>query len=80
MPTITLKNIPDPLYEQLKAAASTHRRSLNSEVLYWLEQALGAKPVDVAERIEAARLLREKSVHYRITDEELDSFKRSGRP
>lgn len=33
MPTTTFKNISEPLYERLKHAAETHRRSLNSEIL-----------------------------------------------
>ena len=30
---MTLKNIPDDVYERLKAAASLHRRGLNSEAI-----------------------------------------------
>ncbi|HEC26903.1 MAG TPA: Arc family DNA-binding protein, partial [Gammaproteobacteria bacterium] len=41
MPAITLKNIPDSLYAQLKTAASVHHRSLNSEILYCVERTLG---------------------------------------
>lgn len=29
--TLTLKNIPDEVYERLKVATEAHRRSLNSE-------------------------------------------------
>lgn len=80
MQTITLKNIPEPLYEQLKDAATVHRRSLNSEILFCLERALGARRIEVSEQIEAARALREKTAHYLISDEELGAAKRSGRP
>lgn len=38
--TLTLKNIPDEVYQQLKAAASTNRRSLNSEAIVRLEASL----------------------------------------
>lgn len=38
--TITLKNIPDAIYEQLKQAAEAHHRSLNSEVIACLETQL----------------------------------------
>lgn len=41
MATITLKNIPDKLYEQLKHSAKISRRSLNSEIIYNLEKSLG---------------------------------------
>lgn len=80
MPTITLKNIPEPLYERLKQAAETHRRSLNSEVLVVLESVLAPGRYDVSELLEAARTVREKTAHYHLTDQELDAAKRSGRP
>ena len=80
MPSITLKNIPGPLFEQLKTAATSHRRSLNSEILWCLERAIGSSRVAVRERIERARALRENSAHYRVADEELDEARRSGRP
>ena len=38
--TLTLKNIPDEVYIRLKAAAASHRRSLNSEALVCLESVL----------------------------------------
>lgn len=40
MPTLTLRNIPEPIYERLKARAAHHRRSLNGEMLTLLEEAL----------------------------------------
>ena len=41
MPALTVKNIPDDLYSQLKKAAQAHRRSLNSEILYCVEKTIG---------------------------------------
>ena len=38
--TLTLKNIPDEIYVRLKAAAESHRRSLNSEAIVCLESVL----------------------------------------
>ena len=80
MPAITLKNIPEPLYERLKQAAETHRRSLNSEILVCLESVLTPRLHDVEGLLEEARAVREKTAHYRLTDEELDTARRSGRP
>jgi plasmid stability protein len=80
MPTITLKNIPEPLYKRLKHAAETHRRSLNSEILVCLETVLAPSRHDVSKLLEAARAVRERTAHYRLTDQELDATKRSGRP
>lgn len=41
MPTsLTLKNIPDDVYDRLKASAQRNHRSLNSEVMACLETVL----------------------------------------
>jgi plasmid stability protein len=77
--TLTLKNIPDDLYERLKAAASIHRRSLNGEAIACLERVLNPTKVSVAERLERIRQLREEFVGIEFRDEEIDSLKREGR-
>ena len=43
MATLTIKNIPDEVYEQLKQRAARHRRSVNSEVIVCLEKVLGSR-------------------------------------
>jgi plasmid stability protein len=80
MPTMTLKNIPEPLYERLKQAAAMHRRSLNSEILFYLEESLAPRKRDVSELVEKARHVREKTAHYRIDTRELDRSRKAGRP
>ena len=40
MPSLTLKDIPQPLMERLRARASRDRRSLNRETIWLLEQVL----------------------------------------
>ena len=59
MPTLTIKNIPDALYEKLKEAANSHRRSINGELIYCLEQMLLPKRVEPTERLRKARALRQ---------------------
>ena len=80
MPTLTVKNIPDDLYKRLKEAARTHRRSMNSEILYCVERTLVPYRIDASDRLAMARNLREKSAAYHLTDEFLDSAKNDGRP
>ena len=80
MPAITLKNIPDSLYAQLKTAANVHHRSLNSEILYCVERTLGTHKLNVSEHIEMARKLRAKTAQHNLTDQELNDFKNEGRP
>ena len=60
MATITVKNIPDDLYERLKVVAGTHHRSINSEVIYCLETMLKIRVLPVEERLNRIRNLRHK--------------------
>ena len=80
MPTITVKNIPEGLYERLKQAARAHRRSINSEVIVCIEKAVGSHKIDVEIEIARARELREKTGDYFLTDDEINRAKADGRP
>ena len=80
MPAITLKNIPDSLYAQLKISANAHHRSLNSEILYCVERTLGTHKINIAEHIDMARELRSKTARHNITDQDLNNAKNDGRP
>ena len=42
MPSLTVKNIPEEIYERLKKSAAAHRRSINQEAIYCLDRALGS--------------------------------------
>ena len=80
MPTsLTLKNIPDALYERLKAAAELHRRSLNSEAIVCLESVLLPNRVAPSDRVARARALRAGLPQGRFTAEDIDAAKRAGR-
>lgn len=56
---ITLKNIPDDIYERLKASAAAHHRSLNKEAIACLEQVLTAPHSRVEETLARAKAIRE---------------------
>ena len=43
MATLTLKNVPEDLVEQLKDEAKQNRRSLNQEAIFRLERSLGLR-------------------------------------
>lgn len=60
MPSITVKNIPDQLYSKLKDAANAHHRSVNSELIFCLEQALLPTSIDASEALSKAHLLRDE--------------------
>ncbi len=79
--TLTLKNIPDEVYERLKASAAAHRRSLNSEAIVCLESALQpVKRISAEERIARARVLRSTLRRGDLTAEEITAFKNEGHP
>ncbi len=80
MPNITVKNIPEDLYQQLKELAKANRRSINREIIVCIEQVVSSRRLDPAKVLGEARRLREKTSHYTISDEELSQAKISGRP
>lgn len=79
MPSITIKNVPEPLYERLKDVAARNRRSLNSEVIIQLERALGTAPVDAAALLARARAVRERGGVPYLTDAALRAAREEGR-
>jgi plasmid stability protein len=77
--TMTLKNIPDDVYERLRVAAEMHRRSLNSEAIVCLETVLTPTKIAPSERLARARQLRAGlSTKFRARD--IDTLKKQGRP
>ena len=81
MPTsLTLKKIPDTVYQRLKASAGLNRRSLNSEAIVCLEAALLPPPtVTAGERLARARELRADLTSKKFRARDIDAFKRAGR-
>jgi plasmid stability protein len=77
--TLTLKNIPDSVYERLKAAAELHRRSMNSEAIVCLEAVLLPSRVAPTERLARARELRAALKPTKFLASDIDALKREGR-
>ena len=78
--TLTLKNIPDEVYGRLKAAAESHRRSLNSEAIVCLEAVLLPGRATAEEVISRARAIRDALPKGKFAVQDIDAFKREGRP
>ncbi|MBK6584072.1 MAG: Arc family DNA-binding protein [Gammaproteobacteria bacterium] len=78
--TLTLKNVPDEVYQRLKASAETHRRSLNSEAIVCLESVLLPGRIDPAERLARARAMRAALPGNQFRAHDVDALKREGRP
>jgi plasmid stability protein len=79
MAILTIKNIPDELYEQLKQSAARHRRSVNSEVIVCLEKVLGSSFIDPATLLASIRALRKTVSTVFVTEEDLQAAKDEGR-
>jgi plasmid stability protein len=79
MPAITVKNIPDTLYSQLKQSAKVHRRSINSELIVCLEKALTPQKVNKDRLLASARSLRARFSDFKVTNEDLNTAKNEGR-
>ncbi|SJM90912.1 conserved hypothetical protein [Crenothrix polyspora] len=80
MPALTIKNIPDVLYEQLKATAELHRRSINSEVIVCLEKMLTSTKMTPADRLSRIEQLRSSIKVNSISPEDIEQAINTGRP
>jgi len=79
MATITLKNIPDDLYDRLKKVAALQRRSINSQIIVCIEHAVGGKRPSTSELLTRARALRQGLQGPPLAHDEIDRAKRQGR-
>lgn len=77
--TLTLKNIPDALYQRLKTSAARNHRSMNREAIVCFESVLFPEQINVAERLERARALRAAMQGTSVRPQDIDAFKREGR-
>ena len=81
MTTITVKNIPDDVYERFKQQAKANYRSVNSEVIMLMERATVAyrTDADVEKILADAKALRD-SMNFVVTEEDIDRAINEGRP
>jgi antitoxin FitA len=77
--TITLKGIPDDVYDRLKLSADANRRSLNSEVIACLETLMLPKKTTAIQHLAAVRALRATLPKAAFKHAEIDRLKREGR-
>ena len=77
--TLTLKNIPDEVYDRLKLSAEMHRRSMNSEAIVCLETALQRSTLPSSERLARARALRKTLPKGKFRARDTGALKRKGR-
>jgi len=80
MPSLTIKNIPEDLYNELKHVAEQHHRSINSEVIVCLKRTLFPKRVSPEERLNNIHALRSQIPPNNITPDDIDEAINDGRP
>lgn len=78
MASITVKNIPGPIYELLKAKAKRNNRSLNSEIISGLQRYIFQGNRDAKHYLEMAKKF-QSMAKGSLTAEEIDQAKREGR-
>ncbi len=78
--TITVKNIPQDLYDKLKKQAEHNHRSINREIISIFEDTLNVRPYDMEKILVSARTLREKTRGFTLKQEYIDRAKNEGRP
>ena len=75
MATLTIKNVPDPVVKRLKRQAAAQHRTLNSQVVSYLEQMTRSVPVDADALLARARALRGVPKGVKVTDRLLGELK-----
>jgi len=78
MPHITTKNIPERLYQKIKASSQQNRRSINAEVIVCLEEKLYESNSSKAS-LEQIRRVRSLTQRHFLTEAEISDLKREGR-
>lgn len=73
MTNLTIKNLPDEVYQQLKKQAQKNHRSLNREVIMHLEKCLQYSTQDIEMDFKKDYRLREKTVGYNLTSKQLNT-------
>lgn len=76
---ITVKNVPDKIYLDIKQLATLHHRSINSEIITIFERATKSHRIDHQKYLENARRLRELTRHHILTNDEINLAKNEGR-
>jgi plasmid stability protein len=80
MPTMTIKNIPEPLYRSLKRSAHNNHRSLNGETIACLEHILGLATTSSGATLDRIDAIRDSLKGIHLTDRSLRAAKETGRP
>ncbi len=79
MANITMKNIPDDLFENLVHFAAMNHRSLNNEIIVCIEKAIRSRRINKVEFLDRIKKLRREIKLPYLTDDVLWQIKNEGR-
>lgn len=79
MANLSVKNVPKEVHRRLRERAKRNRRSLNSELIACLQEAVMPRRIDPDEAAERIRTLRERYSGAPLRDREIDRLKSEGR-
>ena len=79
MVNFTLKNIPKNIHQYFKERAQKNHRSINREILAYLETAKEFSPIDVQQTLKDVRKFR-RGIKMYLKQEELEKIIDEGRP
>ena len=79
MHNITVKNIPDDLYDKIKKTAHANRRSINNEIINRLDKSLRSTRIDVDSFIRRIDKFQNNIKIPTLTDDLITTAKEEGR-
>ncbi len=79
MPALTIKNVPDDLYNELKYVAKQHHRSINSEVIVSLKRVLLPQKTSSEDVLRSIQTLRSQITPDVITTDDIEQAINEGR-
>ncbi len=79
MATLTIRNLPDDVYQALRDRARRRKRSINREAIFQLETSIGTREVDIETELEEIREFRESLKGVYATEAGINAAKIEGR-
>lgn len=76
---LSVKGVPDEVYERLKQAATVNHRSLNSEIIAVLEAHVLPRRISAQDHLSAIRAARARLDRESFDHGQIDRIKREGR-
>lgn len=85
MPTLMIRNLPDELYQQIKASASQHHRSMTQEAIVGLKHAFADAPGPAVDNLDDTVRWLQQKVWPQLNDDprsidQLIGYDRDGLP